>query len=68
MDQYVAFMKSYDGSSPTALLNYVAMMAKYADFTEKLEAYDTEEMSSADYSYYLTVVNRVNTKLLTAAY
>ena len=66
MDQYVAFMKSYDGSSSTALLNYAAMMAKYADFTEKLDEWDTEEMSSADYSYYLTVVNRVNTKLLSA--
>ena len=64
MDQYVTFMKSYDGSTSTALLNYASMVSKYADYMEKLDEWDTEEMSSADYSYYLTVVNRVNTKLL----
>ena len=36
------------------------------DFSEKANAYDTNEMSAADVAYYLEVTSRVSQKLLQA--
>lgn len=47
---------------------YAEMMAKCADFVEKAEAYDADNMSPADSAYYLEVMTRVNTKLAKVAY
>ena len=60
------FMKKYNSSSDTSgmLLEYADVMAKYADFTTKIDSYDADTMSDADAKYYLDVVNRVNAKLI----
>ena len=69
MDEYVAFMKKYQTATDTSsmLMDYLAFMQKYSDFSEKANAYDTNEMSTADAAYYLEVTSRVSQKLLQAA-
>ena len=39
------------------------MMADYAKFTEKIDAIDEDELSDADYAYYIKVTGRVTEKL-----
>ena len=69
MDEYIAFMQKYNSSSDTLGMatDYAKMLAKYAEFSKKADAYNTDEMSSADAAYYLDVMNRVNKKLADAA-
>ncbi len=69
MDEYVDFMKKYSSDSAnslTMLTDYMAMLQKLEDFGEKADAWDSTEMSDADYAYYIETMNRINTKLLTA--
>jgi len=68
MDEYCEFMETYDSSDTKMLLQYTEMMTKYADFTKKAEAYDSETMSAADSAYYLEVMTRINAKLAKVAY
>ena len=67
VDEYVAFMKTYNSDPANALsmlAEYSQMMASYADFTEKLAQYDENEMSAADAAYYLEVTTRCTQKML----
>ena len=67
MDEYVDFMKKYmdDPSNAIAMLSeYTKIMEKYEDFAEKVDAYDSDKMSTEDAKYYLEVVNRCNQKML----
>ncbi len=66
MDEYCEFIKNYDESDATQLLEYASLMAKYSDFAEKAEAWDEEEMTDEELVYYVKVMNRVNEKLLEA--
>ena len=69
IDEYVAFMNKYssDPNNAIAMLDdYTKMMKRYADFTDKLNKYDTNTMSKADLEYYLDVTNRCSKKLLSA--
>ena len=68
MDDYVAFMKKYkdSGYSASMLSDYTDMMQKYTEFSEKINAMDTNSMSNADYAYYIEVTSRVSQKLLEA--
>ena len=45
---------------------YGEMMQKYADFADKIDQYDENEMSSADYKYYIEVTARCTQKMLEA--
>ena len=67
--RYVAFMKKYQTATDSSamLMDYLSFMQKYNDFSEKANAYDTNEMSTADAAYYLEVTSRVSQKLLQAA-
>lgn len=71
MNEYVEFMKKYenaDAADLAAMLNdYTDYMKKLAEFSEKADQYDQEQMSAADLSYYLEVTNRINQKLLEVA-
>ncbi|MBQ9061564.1 MAG: hypothetical protein IJ121_01865 [Eubacterium sp.] len=62
------FMKKYEDAGTedlAAMLDeYTDYMKKLAEFSEKADQYDQEEMSAADLSYYLDVTNRINHKLL----
>ena len=67
IDEYVAFMKTYNSDPANAvsmLAEYSRMMGTYADFTEKLAQYDENEMSAADAAYYLEVTTRCTQKML----
>ena len=68
MDEYVDFMKRYkeSGNAVSMLSEYTEMLQKYTDFSAKIEAMDTNNMSKADYAYYIEVTSRVSQKLLEA--
>lgn len=67
MDEYVDFMKKYmndPGNAIAMLSEYTDIMAKYEEFAKKVDAYDSDEMSTEDAKYYLDVLNRCNQKML----
>ncbi len=66
MDEYIDFMQKYM-TNPTdlsLLAKYADMMTKYADFAEKIDKYDSDDMSTEDAAYYLEVTTRVTQKML----
>ena len=70
MDKYIAFMKKYSAnpSDMSLLLEYYSMLSELEEFSEAAERYDakTSEMSAADFAYYMEVMTRINTKMLSA--
>ncbi len=67
VDEYVAFMKKYmaDPTNAVSMLSeYSEIMGKYADFAEKVDQYDSKEMSVEDEKYYLEVTTRCTQKML----
>jgi hypothetical protein len=66
MNQYIDFMVKYESSDNTVsmLLDYTKMLQEYAEFADKLDKYDSNEMSAADAAYYLEVTSRVSAKML----
>jgi hypothetical protein len=66
MDEYIAFMKTYDSSDLTMLNQYTKFMTQYAETTEKFKALENKNLTDEENLYYLKVMNRVNEKLLEA--
>lgn len=69
-DEYVAFMEKYadsDGSNLTLLTDYADYMSKYEDMMADFEAWDSEDMNTAEMSYYIEVQSRISQKLLEVA-
>jgi hypothetical protein len=66
MNQYIDFMVKYESSDDTVsmLLDYTKMLQEYAEFADKLDKYDSNEMSAADAAYYLEVTSRVSAKMV----
>lgn len=66
MTEYVSFMQRYEDSDDVSsmLMDYFDMLYRLADFTEKADAYDPDEMSTADAAYYLEVTARIAMMLL----
>jgi RNA polymerase subunit RPABC4/transcription elongation factor Spt4 len=66
MNQYTDFMVKYESSDDALgmMLDYTKMLQEYAEFTDKLEKYDTKEMSDADAAYYLEVTSRVTANMI----
>ena len=64
MNQYCDFMGSYNKSDTTLLIEYTSLMAKYAEFSSKIDNYDETNLSTEDYKYYMDVMNRVNKRLI----
>lgn len=67
VDEYVVFMKKYMADPANAvsmLVEYTEMMAKYEDFAEKVDQYDSDSMSTEDAKYYIEVTSRCSKKLL----
>lgn len=70
MDEYVAFMKKYaesDGTDTALLTDYANYMSKYADFVEKFDKWESEDMNAVETAYYIDVQARVSKKLLEVA-
>lgn len=68
VDEYVAFMKKYSSNSSnvvTMLGEYLDMLTKLEELSEKANQYDTDKMTDEDAAYYLKVMNRCNEKMLT---
>ncbi|MBR6089202.1 MAG: zinc-ribbon domain-containing protein [Anaerolineaceae bacterium] len=68
VDEYIAFMKSYDSGNVLLLVRYLSFLEKLDELGRNGEKWENNksEMSYADYNYYMTVMNRINTKLLQA--
>ena len=69
VDEYVAFMKKYqaDPSNAIGMLGeYSEMMQKYADFADKIDKYNSNNLSTEDYKYYIEVTTRCAQKMLEA--
>ena len=67
VDEYLVFMKKYMADPTNAvsmLTEYSEIMGKYADFAEKVDQYDSKEMSTEDAKYYLEVTTRCTQKML----
>ena len=66
IDEYVAVLQKYN-QNPTdlSLLNdYATYMSKYADLAAKFDAWESEDLNTAELAYYLEVQSRVSQKLL----
>lgn len=71
MNEYVDFMQKYTNADPVSMISmaadYYRILARYTEFSEKLDAYDESELTNAELAYYLEVTNRVNQKLLSVS-
>lgn len=69
IDEYCEFMQAYsENSSDLKLLaQYASYMSKYADFCDKFEKWESEDLNDAELSYYIEVQARSTEKLLTVA-
>ena len=70
MNEYCDFMEKYAKSDKTdleLLSDYSDYMSKYADAVEDFEAWDNEDLTTEEASYYLDVQTRINKKLLKVA-
>lgn len=69
VDKYVAFMKKYKNASSSdvasMMSDYSDMLAKQAEWTEKIDKLD-DELEGDDLSYYLEVTARCNAKMAEA--
>lgn len=65
-DEYCDFMKRYkeNPADLTLLTQYGEMLSKAAEMSEKFEAWDENEMNTAELAYYIEVNSRVTQKLL----
>lgn len=66
VDEYVAYMKKYMNNPADAMSmmnDYNTIMNRYQEFESKLSKLDTSKMSTADYQYYLEVVQRCTNKM-----
>lgn len=66
IDEYVTFIKKYEeeGRPLSMLSEYTELMTQYTEFAETMAAYNGDNLSAADYAYYIEVMGRVSQKLL----
>ena len=63
---YVEFMKSYDSSDTSAMMQYLNLMAQYTEAIEALDSIDESTLTPEQDAYYLQVMLRIEQKLLEA--
>ncbi len=66
IDEYVAFMEHYNASDYSQLLTYLGVLEKYTNMAARADDWDAEDMTDAEYLYYLQVMNRCSEKLVKA--
>jgi hypothetical protein len=67
VDEYVEFMKKYQEDPTNAismLSEYADIMQKYVDFADKVSKYNSSNLSTEDYKYYIEVTSRCTQKML----
>ena len=52
----------------TALIKYASLMESYAEFMDKADDYDTDDMSAADAKYYIDTMARIEKRMIDATY
>lgn len=71
VDNYCEFMKKYNNADAVQMgemmEDYIAYASDLAEWSAKIDGYDTENLSDEDVKYYLDVTNRCNKKLLEVA-
>lgn len=69
MSDYVDFMKKYQSnpSDLSSLADYADFISDYADYMEDFEAWEDEDLNTAELAYYMDVQTRVTQKLLEVA-
>ncbi len=69
MNDYVDFMKKYKANPTdlTLISDYADYMSDYAKFMEDFEAWENEDLNTAELAYYVEVQGRVSKKLLEVA-
>lgn len=69
VDEYCEFMKKYsesDGTDLSILTDYFTFMSKLENYSDKMDAME-DDLTDAEYWYYIEVLNRCNEKMLKAA-
>lgn len=61
---YADFMRDYDPADISMLADYTALLARYTEAMEVLEALDITKMSQKEEAYYLSSLNRINQILI----
>ena len=64
IDVYCEFMQNYDSSDMLQLTEYAQLLSRYADFVEKADAWDEEEMNTEELLYYTEVMAKSSQKLI----
>ncbi len=69
VDKYCDILtKYYENPTDLSILaEYTGIMQEYAEFADKVEAYDSSKMSTEDAAYYLEVTTRCSQKMLDVA-
>ena len=69
IDEYCTFMQGYMSGnlSTDMMLEYLTILAQYADFAEKIDGVDESELTDEELAYYIGVTARVSQKLLKIA-
>ncbi|MBQ6411762.1 MAG: hypothetical protein IJI16_07420, partial [Atopobiaceae bacterium] len=64
-DEYVEVMKAYqnDPSNAELMLQMADLLSQEAEMMEKFEAWENEDMTTAEAAYYLEVQGRIYQKL-----
>ena len=66
-DEYLAFMKKYtsgEGDMLAMMNDYMTMMSKMEEWSNRIDAIDTNKLTPADDAYYLLVTLRIEKKLI----
>ena len=68
VDEYCEFMVEYsnDPTNIQLLTQYTELLTEYADFANKVNGYNQNEMSDEDLKYYVEVTTRCSQKLINA--
>ncbi len=66
IDEYIEFMEKYKANSTDLSLigQYATVMKKYAEQVDAFEKWESEDLNTAEMSYYIEVQTRVSKKLL----
>lgn len=71
MFEYADFIEKYTSAGPENIMgimgDYTEMLKRYAEFSEKIDEFDTDDLNSAELAYYLDVTNRVQQRLLSVS-
>ncbi len=71
MNEYAAFMEKYMKADSDDLMkmmgDYYSILARYTEYSEKLEQLDESQLTNAELAYYIEVTGRVSRRLLSVA-